>query len=381
MYMITVGILLLVLVAGATVFYRVWAPLGGRLRGVRKLVAKASHHHSGERFVNLTATPMTISLREAASMLADQLRAGYNRRPAHAVQPDTLNITALTSGAATRFAWLGHSSFVLRIGGKTVLFDPVLSRRASPFQFIGPKRFVDAPLVLDQLVMVDAVVISHDHYDHLDYGTIRSLREKVRHFFVPLGVGAHLERWGIERTAITELDWWESAQLDGIELACTPSRHFSGRRFGDRNTTLWGSWVIKTGRDKVFFSGDTGYGPHFAEIGQKYGPFNLTLMECGQYDSRWANIHMLPEQTVKAARDLGSKLLVPIHWGSFVLAFHDWTEPVERALKAAADYRLPVATPRIGQVVTLRRAANATQPWWETVSDIQLSPAKASAAH
>jgi len=182
---------------------------------------------------------------------------------------------------------------------------------------------------------------------------------------VPLGLGAHLERWGVDTSAITELDWWEAASLDNLDLVCTPSRHFSGRGLGDRFATLWGSWVIMSDKEKLFFSGDTGYGPHFAEIGKRYGPFTLSLMECGQYDKRWADIHMMPEQTVQAAQDLKSKRFMPIHWGAFALAFHDWTDSVERAIRAAKAANVPVITPRIGQVIRPSGSTAATTSWWK----------------
>ncbi|HSX43622.1 MAG TPA: MBL fold metallo-hydrolase [Candidatus Saccharimonadales bacterium] len=359
-----VVLLVIMVLACLTVFYRLWAPFGGIVRGARGAVVHTSVHYGRKAFANLIATPMYFTLQDAHTMLFEQLRGAPGRRPRQDLVADKPDLQTFASGSDTRFIWLGHSSFLLRMGGKNLLLDPVLSRRASPFQSIGPKRFSDPSLDVSELPDIDAVVISHDHYDHLDYGTVRQLRDKAKRFFVPLGVGAHLERWGVRHDAITELDWWDTAELDGLELVCAPARHFSGRRLGDRNATLWGSWIIQTPQERLFFSGDTGYGPHFAEIGKRYGPFDVTLMECGQYDRRWANVHMLPEQTVEAARELGSKLFVPIHWGAFVLAFHAWTEPVERALKAASKQALPVVTPRLGQVVRLRDGAQKTAAWW-----------------
>jgi L-ascorbate metabolism protein UlaG (beta-lactamase superfamily) len=365
----TITLLIILALAGLYTFYRLWVPFGGVLTGARKQAVRASHHNSKGKFVNLVTTTLHMNAAAVISMAVDHVRLNAGLRPGHPIVPDAPDLGSIASATDTQLVWLGHSSFILRIGGKTVLLDPVLSRRASPFQFAGPKRYAGSAVITpDALPHVDAVIISHDHYDHLDYDTIHKLRTKVGRFFVPLGVGAHLERWGVHPDAITELDWWDTAALGGIELVCTPARHFSGRRIGGHDTTLWGSWVIMAGRERVFFSGDTGYGPHFAEIGTQYGPFDLTLMECGQYDRRWDNIHMLPEQTVAASHDLRSKLLLPIHWGAFTLAFHEWTDSVERALRAAHKIDLPVATPRMGQIMLLRGAARSTGPWWKSVA-------------
>jgi L-ascorbate metabolism protein UlaG (beta-lactamase superfamily) len=261
---------------------------------------------------------------------------------------------------------LGHSTILLQLQGVTVLFDPIFGKAASPFRFAGPQRFKAAqPIRLQDLPQVDVVCVSHDHYDHLDYYTVKRLKRTVRMFFVPLGVGAHLERWGVEPSRITELDWWEESAYNGLQFACTPSRHFSGRTLTDRFKTLWCSWAVTDGTTNIFFSGDTGYGPHFKKIGKKYGPFDLTLLECGQYDYRWPNIHMQPEQTAAAHADLHGKLLLPMHWGTFKLAFHAWSEPVERVLKAAYERGEQVTTPRIGETVVLSGAHYPTARWWE----------------
>ena len=186
-------------------------------------------------------------------------------------------------------------------------------------------------------------------------------------FYVPIGLGAHLQRWGVKKTQITELDWWDKRTLDGFTFVCTPSRHFSGRTLTDRFATLWASWVIDTGDHRLFFSGDSGYGPHFAQIGKEYGPFDMTLLECGQYDRRWPNIHMTPEQTVEAHKDLRGKRMIPMHWGAFVLALHSWTEPVERVLKAAKKEHVHIVTPKIGEPVIVGSALYPAAQWWRNL--------------
>jgi L-ascorbate metabolism protein UlaG (beta-lactamase superfamily) len=308
---------------------------------------------------------MNMSLRDGFSLLREQFHSDGNRRPARPLEPDTFDTESFVHGRETRLVWLGHSTMLLRLNGKTILFDPVFSKRTSPFQWIGPKRFAGGLRIgIADLPPIDAVVISHDHYDHLDYASIRALRAKTQRFFVPLGVGAHLERWDVASELITELEWWESGSFAGLDFICTPARHFSGRRLGDRATTLWAGWVLASAKERVFFSGDSAYGPHFAEIGKRYGPFNVTMLECGQYDRRWPNVHMLPEQTVQAAQDLHSQLLVPIHWGAFVLALHSWTEPVERAGKAAEKAGVAFVTPQLGTLVTTSKSPSSSPAWW-----------------
>ncbi len=213
------------------------------------------------------------------------------------------------------------------------------------------------------LPSIDAILISHDHYDHLDYGSIRQLKDKTKYFFVPLGVGAHLQHWGVEASKITELDWWQSADIDGMTFTATPARHFSGRGLTDRDKTLWASWVIKGQDNNIYFSGDSGYRTHFKQIGEQYGPFDFTMIECGQYNEKWEAIHMMPEQSLQAHIDLQGKMMMPIHWGAFNLAVHPWKEPVERLLKAKKEDMM-IATPVIGESFVLSQALPDAR-WWE----------------
>ena len=259
---------------------------------------------------------------------------------------------------------LGHSSLLLQLAGKTWLLDPVFSERASPFQWAGPKRFHQPPIALEQLENIQGVVISHDHYDHLDRATIEQLSERVETFLTPLGVGKHLRNWGVAEHKIVELDWWQDFQLGSLRFTATPARHFSGRGLNDNNHTLWASWVIQTSEHRLFFSGDSGYFDGFAEIGKKLGPFDLTLMENGAYDADWSEVHMTPEQSLQAHLDLGGKLLMPIHNSTFDLALHPWKEPLERLSKLAENYSVELATPEVGERLALgERRVN--QRWWQ----------------
>ena len=207
------------------------------------------------------------------------------------------------------------------------------------------------------------MLISHDHYDHLDYGSIQKLKSKVKMFYVPLGIKAHLTAWGVDENNIKEFDWWESTTLNGIEFVSTPARHFSGRGLTNRNSTLWSSWVLKSKNSSIFFSGDSGYGKHFKEIGKKYGPFDFAMMECGQYNEQWSQIHMSPEETIQATIDVQSKLMMPIHWGAFKLALHSWNDPIIRATKKAVDLNVNISTPKIGESIILNDKI-PTEKWW-----------------
>jgi len=265
----------------------------------------------------------------------------------------------------TRLTWFGHSAVLLEIDGKKIFLDPMLGDVPAPHPWLGSKRFNDTlPMSIEKLPELDAVLISHDHYDHLDYGSITKIKDKVVMFYVPLGVGAHLRSWGVDETKIKELDWWEEIDFEGISLVATPSRHFSGRGLLDRYASLWCSWVIRGESDKLFFGGDSGYDKTFKTIGTKYGPFDFAMLECGQYDVQWPEIHMMPEETIQASVDLNNKLLMPIHWGAFKLGLHPWKEPIERAQKEAKKLQVTLVTPKIGEAIILGEAIPISN-WWE----------------
>jgi L-ascorbate metabolism protein UlaG (beta-lactamase superfamily) len=299
------------------------------------------------------------------TILRDLIKGNPKRKPAGPIPVDSLELLPLRDDTAAKAVWFGHSAVLLELEGKRVLLDPMFAQSPSPFPLIGGKRFSRVlPIAPEKLPPIDVVILSHDHYDHLDYQSIRRLAGKAGLFCVPAGVGSRLKKWGVDPGKIREFSWWQEDDYAGLTLACTPAQHFSGRGLFDRNKTLWCSWVIKGRGESVFFSGDGGYGPHFAKIGEKYGPFDLTLLECGQYDRRWADIHMLPEQTVEAHIAVNGKLLLPIHWAAFSLAFHDWTDPIERVLKAAQARNVSITTPRIGEVVEVGGGEYPTSTWW-----------------
>ncbi|SNR52467.1 MBL fold metallo-hydrolase [Lutibacter flavus] len=264
-----------------------------------------------------------------------------------------------------RITWFGHSAAFVEMEGMNIFIDPMLGDVPAPHPLLGSKRFQkELPISIDSLPKIDVVLISHDHYDHLDYGSVVKLKDKVGQFYVPLGIKAHLTSWGIDTTKIIEFDWWESINYKGIEFISTPARHFSGRGVTNRNSTLWCSWVLKSENSSIFFSGDSGYGKHFKEIGDKYGPFDFAMMECGQYNEQWSQIHMTPEETIIASIEVQSKLTMPIHWGSFKLALHSWDDPILRASVKAKELNIKFSTPKVGESIVLNQENFPNESWW-----------------
>ena len=265
---------------------------------------------------------------------------------------------------STRFIWLGHSTLLMNIQNKLVLLDPVFSNSAAPVNFLV-QRFQPAVLSLEELPPIDYVVISHDHYDHLDMRSIQFFQEKRTKFLVPLGIKSHLTYWGIPAERIIDLDWWSEHKFEGIRFICTPAQHFSGRT-GTSQKTLWASWVVDSPNTKIYFSGDSGYDEHYQKIGDQLGPFDAAFIDSGQYDERWREVHNMPEEAVQAAIDLKAKKMIPIHWAMFELSLHDWDEPIKRSQQAAKELGMELLTPKLGQVVDLA-LKNQFSRWWEQV--------------
>ncbi|WP_281646803.1 MBL fold metallo-hydrolase [Parendozoicomonas sp. Alg238-R29] len=288
--------------------------------------------------------------------------------PADGVAIQPLNISAfeVSENQSPRFARLGHSTLLIQLGGKNWLTDPVFSKRASPVQWAGPKRFHEVPVDIEQLPDIEGVLISHNHYDHLDYGSIQILKDSVNHFIVPLGIRSQLREWGVDESKIIELDWWQTKQFGDIELVSTPAQHFSGRGLLDSDKTLWSSWVIRTKDHSLYFSGDTGYFAGFKEIGERYGPFDYAFMECGAYNRLWRDIHMMPEDTLQAFKDVQGKVLVPIHNGTFDLSNHAWFDPMERITALAQQENIQTLLPVIGETISYSQTLNRPmESWWK----------------
>ncbi|BBZ51163.1 MBL fold metallo-hydrolase [Mycobacterium heidelbergense] len=341
------------------------AALGASPASIRAVTERSPHHSDG-KFVNLDPASIYRMDREQLRLIAWELVGGRGgSRPS---APIPLAAPEIADGDPDRLAvsWFGHSTALLEIDGYRVLTDPVWSDRCSPSDIVGPQRLHPPPVQLEGLPAVDAVVISHDHYDHLDIDTVIALARTQRApFVVPLGVGAHLRAWGIPEDRIVELDWHQATRLGELTVVCVPARHFSGRFF-DRNNTLWASWVFRGPSHRAYFGGDTGYTKSFTQIGADHGPFDLTLLPIGAYNTAWPDVHMNPEEAVRAHLDVtdpGSGLLVPVHWGTFRLAPHPWAEPVERLLAAATPAQVDVAVPAPGQRID-PGAPRGFNPWW-----------------
>ncbi|WP_035788830.1 MBL fold metallo-hydrolase [Janthinobacterium sp. CG3] len=292
-------------------------------------------------------------------------------KPAHTVPSKPIPVHALSRAqllAAPDHSLfrLGHSTMLLKLNGNFWLTDPVFSERASPVQWAGPKRFHQPPISIADLPPIKGVILSHDHYDHLDHAAILELAAKTEHFVTPLGVGDTLIEWGVPAAKVRQMDWWQSTSIAGVTLVATPSQHFSGRSLLDGNKTLWASWVIQERDLNVFFSGDSGYFDGFRTIGEQYGPFDVTLLETGAYDKQWPDIHMQPEETLQAHLDLKGNWLLPVHNGTFDLGLHIWHEPFDRIVALAAKRGVAIATPEMGETVNLRQP-DPGRKWWLTV--------------
>ncbi len=278
------------------------------------------------------------------------------------VKPDLFKF--LIRSEEFKFIWFGHSTLLFNLDGQIILIDPVFSGSASPFSFLF-KRFQPPALKLAELPHINTILLSHDHYDHLDKETIKFFKDKSVNFIVPLGVGDYLEKWGIKVSRIRELSWGESTKQGTIVFTATPAQHFSGRGPFDRNKTLWASWVIKGEHENIFFSGDSGYDAHFKDIGNRFGPFQYAFLENGQYNERWPDVHMQPEDTIQAFVDLNAQTLIPIHWGMFDLSLHHWSEPIVRLSKFTKAWHIPMITPRLGEVIETFNYKS--EDWWENL--------------
>ena len=334
---------------------------------LRKIQKSPQYNLRREKFVNRQQDLIEKMYEKSGfwEMLVYFLFTGKDTKPQKKL-PETRPDLKLFLNASPKpkFIWFGHSTFMVNMNGKILLFDPVFSGSAAPVSFLS-KRFQPPVLSLEELPKeISFIVISHDHYDHLDMETVNFFRDKKLKFIVPLGVSSHLRAWGVPEENIRELDWRQSVKIENLEFTCTPAQHFSGRRSTQGNDTLWASWVVRDAKHSLYFSGDSGYDTHFKEIGLKYGPFDLAFIENGQYDQRWRSIHMMPEDSAQAFLDLGAKEYVPVHWSMFDLSVHSWYDPIEAIEKLAKEKGIRLLTPKPGQIV---EAGSQTvfEKWWE----------------
>ena len=345
-----------------------WETMGARPGGSRLTRLGQSPNFKDGGFIN--PVPLNKDTPADYLKLVRLFLGGQKRSPADPIPIQNLSAENFSDAPASglRITWLGHSSALIEIDGAKILLDPVFADRVSPFSFAGPRRFFPPPISLEELPEVDAVIVSHDHYDHLDQQAAVALKDKTRLFVVPLGVGSHLEMWGIDPERIVELDWWEEKGLEsGLRIVSCPARHFSGRS-GMGNRTQWASWAIVGQKHRAFFSGDTGLMPLFEQVGQRYGPFDATLIKIGAYGTggMWPGVHLNPEEALQVHRMVQGKVMFPIHWGTFSLSYHGWTEPVERFLVAAEKQGVTPVVPRPGQSIEPADPP-AVERWWPDI--------------
>ncbi|MBC7887791.1 MAG: MBL fold metallo-hydrolase [Ferruginibacter sp.] len=336
-------------------------PAGDRLERIKK-----SPNFKAGKFQNIHLTP---DLTEGVSYYAVLNEFFFHKnkrgRPAVSLPSEKTNLLTIQPGQDI-LVWFGHSSYFMQIDGKKILVDPVLSGSASPVKFTT-RSFKGADIyTADDMPDIDYLFISHDHWDHLDYQTIKQLKPRIKKVICGLGTGQHFEHWGFNSNQVMEKDWGDEVMLDeGFEVNITTARHFSGRGL-KRNTALWISFVLKTPSLKIFIGGDSAYDTHFTAIGNQYGPFDLAILECGQYDKSWKYIHMMPEEIIRAAHDLKAKQLMPVHWGKFLLGNHAWDDPIIQVAGLSKIKNQPLVTPMIGEAVNLKDLSGFTA-WWENI--------------
>ncbi len=337
-------------------------PKGERL----EKVMKSANYKNGE-FKNLSETPVFSSDKSQFKVMSEfMFKKKIRLSPKNNIPTVKADIKNLSSEKDV-LIWFGHSSYFIQLKGKTFLVDPVFNTYASPFSFINKIFRGTAIYNTGDLPVIDYLIITHDHWDHLDYKTVTDLKSKINNIICPLGIGQHFEYWKFDDSKIKELDWYEETKLDlEFTLTATPARHFSGRGL-KRNKTLWTSYVLQSSDYKLFISGDGGYDYHFSEIGQKYGPFDLAILEQGQYNENWKFIHLMPDFVFKAAEDLKTKRILPVHNSKFALANHAWDEPLNKITNGCANSGIPVLTPRIGEVVFLKDKNQTFNKWWKGI--------------
>ncbi|HJN76498.1 MAG TPA: MBL fold metallo-hydrolase [Myxococcota bacterium] len=324
---------------------------GARAGGERLERMNASPNFLGGKAQNVVFTK-TATMTEMMPVVKEYLDRGVERFPTGEIPIVRPDPETMILGEGLHLTWMGHSSMLLDLDGTTVLTDPVFSERASPFESSGPLRFHPTPLAVEELPPIDVVLLSHDHYDHLDHATIAELASRDTRFVAPLGVGAHLESWGVPAENITELDWGESVLVNTVRFHCTPARHFSGRGLADRNNTLWASWAMVGPEHRVWFSGDTGPFEEAAAIGEEHGPFDLTMIEIGAWNAAWGDVHLGPEGALEMHELLGGAVMMPIHWGTFELSTHAWDQPIQKVQELAEERGVTLLSPLPGQRVS-----------------------------
>lgn len=345
------------IVLGIILFIKYYPAFGAKQSVADREKMSALPNHDGKKFNNIHPIKEHFTREDYSKMIREMWKGNPKKRPSQELplkKWTKQDLLALDNNKTTAI-WLGHSALFLKMAGKYILIDPMLGKRPSPVKGVVGKRFNSTtPITAEDLPEIDLVVLTHDHYDHLDYGTIKLLKDKSKAFLTPSGVSKHLLKWGVDKKKVTELYWEESTTIAGIKFTSKPTQHFSGRGPGDRMHTLWCAYVIEHGQEKIFFSGDSGYFDGFKKIGKQHGPFDICFMECGQYNELWPDYHMFPEETAQASLDIQAKKLVPIHWGAFPLSTHDWDDPIKRVKTAALALNIELEIPQLGEPIVIK---------------------------
>lgn len=358
-------IIILAIVVAASLFLTFWPAFGAKPSEQTRAGYKGrADNFDGSIFRNESPFAVMESIPDGA---VEGTLSKKGTMPEGDIPLSTPSISQKPEFDEIAVTWFGHSSLLLQMHGLNILIDPVFSEVSSPVSFAGSRRFSDLPVGVEELPEIDILIISHDHYDHLDYNTILQLDSKVKQYVVPLGVECHLERWDIDAGKITNMAWWEELNVNGLVIGCTPARHYSGRSLTDRYATLWASWVFKDENHLVFESGDTGYGEQYQEIHEKYGDFDFVMIDCAQYNLRWPSVHQTPEEAFQAIELLGAKYAMPIHWAAFRLASHPWDDSAVRLVNAAENSDITIATPRVGETMNLEEISDYQIRWYEDI--------------
>lgn len=313
-----------------------------------------------EKYTNQNHIKMKLNTKKTKGMIKDYI-SKKNTIPPFEIKRKKIEKEFFNSKDS--LIWLGHSTILGRINNLTFIVDPMLGNRASPLKYLGPKRFEGSSTPLEELPDIDIILITHNHYDHLDKETILALKDKVQAIYLPLDNKKILSKWGIDSKKMKEFDWYEDFVFQDVQFSFCPTQHFSGRSLTDRDKSLWGSWAVISDKKKIYLSGDSGYNEHFKQIKQRYGSFDISCIECGAYNDNWSEIHMTPEESVQASVDLESKAFLPMHWAGFDLSTHAWDEPITRALKKSEELKANIITPMIGEVIDLN-ILNEFKQWW-----------------
>lgn len=357
-------VILMILLLAALLFLKLWPPFGGRASAEdRKNYEDRAENYRDGKFYN----DGDFQIVRETEQTDEYIMSGKGTKPEGEIPVAEPAFDEELREDEVRVTWFGHSSLLLQMHGMNILIDPIFSERSSPVSFAGNKRFSHPPVGIEDLPSVDLLILSHDHYDHMDYNVIKEIDEKVEQYIVPLGVENHLERWGVEEKKIRNMAWWEETKVGGLTVGCTPARHYSGRSLNDQFATLWASWVFQDEYHKVFESGDSGYSSQYEKIHDKYGDFDFVMTDCAQYNVNWPEVHMFPEEAVQAAQTLGAKAAMPIHWGAFTLANHPWDDSVERFVAAGEQAGLQIVTPQIGETMNLNSMESSMKRWWKDI--------------